>query len=111
MVSLSGGSFDGQLAMAPPFPGALRLYRKHPKPDYEEYSELYQYDGNVVDLPEYGTLPLMLYVDSDSPICERDTQKQAMRRRAEYYATVQQARAMALGVGVCSLISAKESGS
>ena len=93
MVSLSGGSFDGQLAKAPPFPGGLRLYPKYTKLDDNEYSELYLYDGNAVEHPEHGTLPVMLYLgrtDSDSPISGQDAQKQAMRRRTDYYARVQQ---------------------
>jgi hypothetical protein len=57
-VSLSGGSFDGQLAKAPRPPGALRLYAKA---DDEEWSELYLYDGKVVEHPIHGTVPLMIY--------------------------------------------------
>jgi hypothetical protein len=58
MVSLSGGTFDGQLAKAPRPPGALRL---DAKAGNEEWSELYVYDGNVVEHPVYGTVPIMTY--------------------------------------------------
>jgi hypothetical protein len=59
MVSLSGGSFDGQIEMATPPPGALRLYTHS---DEEQWSELYLYaQGQMVEHPEHGTLPVMLF--------------------------------------------------
>jgi hypothetical protein len=48
-VSLSGGRFDGQLALAPPPPGALRLYKNSGD---VKWSELYlQAQGQTVEHP------------------------------------------------------------
>ena len=65
-VSLRGGSFDGQIAQAPPPPGALRLGAKS---DDEEWSELYLYElGEVVTDPRYGAIPVMRYMSRDQSI-------------------------------------------
>ncbi len=60
-VILSGGSFDGSLAMAPPPPGTLRLGALL---DDAHWSELYMYtDGRTAEHPEHGSLPVMIFME------------------------------------------------
>lgn len=65
-VLLEGGSFGGQVAMAPEPPGALRLGVKSGD---DEWSELYLY---VIDRtenhPEHGTLPVMQFMERGQPL-------------------------------------------
>jgi len=66
LVSLRGGSFDGQLEQAPPPPGALRLGVKS---ENAEWSELYLYrSGETVNDPEQGALPVMIFVRRDDNV-------------------------------------------
>ena len=66
LVSLQGGSFDGQLGQAPPPPGALRLGVKS---EDDEWSELYLYAiGEIVNDPDHGALPLMVFMRRDDNV-------------------------------------------
>ena len=66
LVSLRGGSFDGELGQAPPPPGTLRLGAKS---EEGEWSELYMYVlGEAVNHPKYGTLPLMTYMGRNESV-------------------------------------------
>ena len=60
LVSLRGGSFDGQLGQAPPPPGTLRLGAKS---DEAEWSELYVYLlGESLNHPIHGEIPIMIFM-------------------------------------------------
>ena len=54
LVKLEGGSFDGQLAYAPPPFGALRLGASF---EGKQWSELYLYaNGQIAEDPVHGTV-------------------------------------------------------
>ena len=61
-MMLRGGSFDGQVALAPPAPGALRLGAKRGK---DEWTELYLYLGgdSVPDPKEGSPIPVMIFTE------------------------------------------------
>jgi len=57
---LQGGSFGGQIAMAPDPPGALRLGVTDGS---DHWSEVYLYaSGQAAADPEGGTIPVMLFM-------------------------------------------------
>ncbi len=63
-VMLENGKYHGQLALAPPAPGSLRLgFAKNG----EKRTALYRYaEGMTQPHPDHGELPVMLYMGENT---------------------------------------------